>query len=522
MKAVVLRRVRIFLSVVFFIPITLLFLDFTGLIPSNIFNVITYLQFFPSLLKVMHVLSFAAAGFVVVLILTLLFGRIYCSSICPLGIFQDIVSRISKKFFKRKKFKYLKNLKWLRYSLLAVSIISLIFGSVLALNLLDPYSSFGKITANLFRPVLILINNLAALISLKFDWYFFYSVELKAFNPAPFLISLGIFGLVVYLSFTNGRLYCNTVCPVGTLLGILSKYSFFRFEIDRDECLECGDCEIKCKAGCIDSENKTIEMDRCVVCFNCLDACPTEVINFKSRFGDRKRKNLEEVKVNLSKRDFIVSSIGYMLSFALPAFAQKKIVVNKPNTVAILRKNAVSPPGSVSLEHFTGNCTACNLCVSACPTQVLQPSFLEYGFLGIMQPHLDNKSGFCNYDCKICSDVCPTGAILSISLEEKKLTQLGKAKFVKDNCVVYTQKTECGACAEHCPTKAVHMIKDGELTAPEVRDEYCIGCGACEYACPTFPYKSIYVEGNEVHQKAKKPKEEKPQQKIDYKEDFPF
>ncbi len=142
----------------------------------------------------------------------------------------------------------------------------------------------------------------------------------------------------------------------------------------------------------------------------------------------------------------------------------------------------------------------------------------------MLQPRLNNEAGFCNYDCNICSQVCPTGAILPIEIEKKKLTQIGKAKFIKDNCIVNTQKTDCGACSEHCPTKAVHMIPfEKNLFIPEVREEYCIGCGACEYACPVKPYKAIYVEGNVYHQIAKKNlEEEKPQPQIDYKEEFPF
>jgi ferredoxin len=145
-----------------------------------------------------------------------------------------------------------------------------------------------------------------------------------------------------------------------------------------------------------------------------------------------------------------------------------------------------------------------------------------YGLKGILQPRMDYITSFCNYECKLCGDVCPTGAILPLLLEEKKLTQLGKAKFVKENCVVETQKTDCGACSEHCPTKAVQMMPYWRnLTIPEVTEDICVGCGACEYACPTDP-KSIYVEGNPTHQQAKEPRQEKLDVDIDYKEEFPF
>jgi ferredoxin len=143
---------------------------------------------------------------------------------------------------------------------------------------------------------------------------------------------------------------------------------------------------------------------------------------------------------------------------------------------------------------------------------------------------MDYSTSYCNYECTICTEVCPTGAILPLRPEEKKLIQLGKSKFIKENCVVFTENTACGACSEHCPTKAVKMIPYvpennpslKNLHLPEVHEEYCTGCGACEHACPTKPYKSIYVEGNPVHLAAKKPPKEKLEEKIDYQEDFPF
>ncbi len=191
----------------------------------------------------------------------------------------------------------------------------------------------------------------------------------------------------------------------------------------------------------------------------------------------------------------------------IAALASSDETVNEEDLKPAQRDVPVSPPGSFSIDNFTSACTACTLCVSACPTHVLQPSFLEYGLLGIMQPRMDYIAGYCNFDCTKCSEVCPTGAISPIELKKKKTTQLGIAKFVKQNCVVETEGTDCGACAEHCPTKAVRMVPYmNNISIPKVTDDLCIGCGACEYACPLEPkYKAIYVNGNEVHQKATEP-----------------
>jgi ferredoxin len=519
-----LRQVRIVVSILFFTATTFLIIDIYGFLSPAVSNKILFLQFVPSIIKFITLTSLTASGFVIILLLTILFGRVYCSSICPLGVLQDIINFISKKIEKKKKrFGYLKDQKVLRLTLLAIPVITFLFGSSIALNLLDPYSTYGRFAGNYFRPVLIYINNIIAFIFEKLKLYSVSNYEIKAFSIIPFIIVSSFFIFVLVMAYKKGRLYCNTVCPVGTLLGYLSKFSLFQIIIKKEECLSCGVCAKDCKAGCIDSEEKTVDMSRCVVCFDCLTSCPTDGLLYDFKY--RKPKTVND-SIDQNKRNFFNTTALYLLSFStISAQVVRNIIITKPSTRRIFRKSTVSPPGSISVDRFNSKCTACHLCVSTCPTQVLQPSFLEYGFLGMLQPRMDNIASYCNFDCKICSEVCPTGAISPIALEKKKLTQIGKAQFLKDNCVVNTQKTDCGACSEHCPTKAVHMIPfEKNLFIPEVREDYCVGCGACEYACPVKPYKAIYVEGNRIHQTAKKNAEEKKQneRKINYKEEFPF
>jgi ferredoxin len=189
---------------------------------------------------------------------------------------------------------------------------------------------------------------------------------------------------------------------------------------------------------------------------------------------------------------------------------------------AMAKKKPAVPPGGLSQKHFEQFCTACHRCIGICPTHVLQPSFLEYGFSGILQPIMDFNVNYCNYDCTLCGEVCPTGAILPQVQHEKKLIQVGKVTFVKEDCIVETKKKDCGACAEHCPTKAVKMVPYGKLTLPEVDNQYCVGCGACEYACPTIPRKAIYVNPNPVHLAAKKREEKRIDAQDAVPEEFPF
>ena len=300
----------------------------------------------------------------------------------------------------------------------------------------------------------------------------------------------------------------------------LSRFSIFKIKFDQSQCINCKACEKVCKANCLDLENNHIDFSRCVACYNCLEVCPTAAVEYQS--GLQKSK-AETILQDSKKRDFMMQTLAFLFASGASSAGAGPIEIYRDSTVPILRNNAVSPPGSGSLENLMNNCTACHLCVSACPTQVLQPAFLEYGLLGIMQPRMDFKTSFCDYKCVVCTTVCPSGAILEQSVESKKLLQVGKARFVRKNCVVYTQQTDCGACAEHCPTKAVRMVFDKEvnLRAPKVDESICVGCGACEYACPTKPYKAIYVESNPVHLTAKKPQEEKIEE-VSPTESFPF
>ena len=177
----------------------------------------------------------------------------------------------------------------------------------------------------------------------------------------------------------------------------------------------------------------------------------------------------------------------------------------------------------MSVEHFTQSCSACHLCVSVCPTKVITPSFLEYGVGGLLQPKMNYAKSFCDYECVLCCRVCPTGAILPLTLAEKKLTQIGTVDLLKEKCVVYVDKKNCGACGEVCPTHSISFTDKGNVLYPEVDTNYCIGCGACEKSCPTAP-KSIVVRANPVHKKVSKyiAKPSPVLQKKSPDDDFPF
>jgi len=549
-----LRPLRICFALVFFVLTLFLFLDFRDSGFRALAGEVLFLQFVPSLLEFMDTAAIGAAGFLLVLFLTLMFGRVYCSFVCPLGIFQDMVSRLARKRMSRpglpgkkqnrSRFSYSRPHYFLWYAILILTVLLFLAGSGLVLNLLDPFSSFGRIASALFRPLVLGANNLVALVLEQWENHFLYRVNLPVFVPVSAGIALVTLLLVGWMSARHGRLYCNTLCPVGALLGLFSKVSMFRIRIAPDACGSCLRCQGACKAGCIDLEKQTVDVSRCVACFNCLAACPGQGITLRNHWRRQVRHNLPAP----GRRGFLLgltaAGMGMVSSrvdagpdnpvnIVNPAESADSadpvgpVIQSRPTTIPETRTGPISPPGSVSVARFSSLCTACHLCVSVCPSHILVPAFLDYGPSGMLQPKMAFRSGHCNYDCTACLEVCPSGAILPLSREKKQQAQVGVARFIKENCVVYTDNTNCGACSEHCPTKAVAMVHyltlpDRDLLIPEVTPDICVGCGGCEYACPTKPYKAIYVDGNPVHKMAEKPVEKAVEKRVDTNGEFPF
>ncbi|HSW68444.1 MAG TPA: 4Fe-4S binding protein [Bacteroidales bacterium] len=516
------KQVRIVVSLLVMTMLVLVFLDSNNRLPDFFTTIATYLQFIPSVLHFVAAAGWLAAGFIVVTLLTLLFGRVYCSFLCPLGTLQDFIIRISGWFKSRKQrfFTFRRPLGWLHYSLLIIIATAAVSGIVLPLGLLDPFSVFGRIMTHLVRPVFVQANNLLSDILQSLSSYSVNPLEYLGFHFASLAIAIGILAVVAVFAAVSGRQYCNTVCPAGAFLRFLSKFSLYRLRLNHEFCTGCGLCERSCKAGCINSKERSIDFARCIACYNCIGACPSVGVGYAFSM----KRISKPVAFDPSRRNFVkISALTALSGSGLTALTQPS-EGGLGTTVPEEKEFAVSPPGSISHDHFNNKCIACHLCVSKCPKQVLQPTLLQYGLEGFLQPHLDFRTSFCNFDCVICGEVCPTGAIKPLTVETKHITQIGKAFFIRPNCIVRTDWVDCGACSEHCPTKAVQMIPwQRGLWIPQVTRDICIGCGACEYACPTKPYKAIYVDGNPVHKIADRPVvNEKPLLTPSATDDFPF
>ena len=488
-----LRGIRRVIGAVFFAGITLMFLDFTGTL-HRFLGWMARIQLLPAVLA----LNFAVVA--VLLALTFLFGRIYCSVVCPLGVFQDGVAHVHG-LFKKNRYTYSKAHNILRYAVLGLFIVAMAAGAGSAAALLAPYSAYGRIVQNLFAPVYQWCNNGLAHLSERFNSYTFYSKEVWIRSLPTFLIAAVTFATVVVLAWRNGRTYCNNICPVGTFLGFFSRFSWLKMHIDEEKCVKCGLCNKNCKASCIDGKNGIVDHSRCVTCGNCMAVCPKGAIEY--RHVATGTAPVENGAVDTGRRAFLVGS-AVALGTAALAQEKKKVdggLAELEDKKAPRRDTPVVPPGALSLKNMQTRCTGCQLCVSECPNGVLRPST---DLMHLMQPVMSFERGYCRPECTRCSDVCPAGAIKPLDEVEKSAVQIGHAVVITKNCISALGEAECGNCARHCPTQAIEMVPsdpDDDLSPaiPAVNEETCIGCGACEHLCPARPFSAIYVEGHEVH-----------------------
>ena len=486
-----LRKNRLTLAGVCLVGITLLFLDFTGTLHH-------WLGWLAKVQALEAVLALNVGVIIGLALLTLVFGRIYCSVICPLGVMQDIFGWLGKKA-KKNRYTYSKAVSWLRYAMLVIFVAGCLAGVGVIIELLAPYSAFGRITTMLLQPLWMMGNNVLASVAEHYESYAFYGVDVWMKSLPVFAIALITLVVLAILAWRNGRTYCNTICPVGTVLSFISRFSILKIHFEKDKCKNCSLCTKNCKAACIDFKNHKVDYSRCVVCGDCIDSCKFGALSYSLRPG---KPGTPAPPSDSSKRAFLVSSA--LLTTAALAQETKHVdgglaeIIEKK---APERSTPVVPPGARSLKNMTQHCTGCQLCVSKCPNNVLRPGT---DLMSLMQPVMSFEKGYCRPECTRCSEVCPAGAIKLIDKEEKACIQIGHAVVAADFCISALGEAECGNCARHCPAGAIEMVPsdpDDELSPaiPAVNEAMCIGCGACEHLCPVRPISAIHVEGHEVH-----------------------
>ena len=517
-----LKTVRIILALFSISAMVALFLNAAGWAGQHL-DWLAKIQFMPALL------SANIIAFLFLIVLTLLVGRLYCSVICPLGIMQDVIIRIRKWTASKTKrkvglYKYLPPKAFVRRGILILFLIVVLLGllNVAAVSLasfIEPYSEFGRIVTAFGTPVYDGVNNWLADKSAADGSYTFVTIN-RVTSTMIFIIASVTFVVVALFAWFTGRGYCNEICPVGTILGFLSRYSWLKPVINSEICNGCHSCERHCKSKCIDSANKAIDYSRCVDCMDCIGVCRQGAIKFRhpsKKEASRKFSNIAYVKpskparetaVDKSRRAFLTTS-GILTGVAVAKAAEKTVGKVTDGGLTPLkdkkphaRKLRMVPPGAISQAHINQHCVGCQLCIEACPNGLLSPST---DLATLMQPVMEYTNDYCHPECTACSNVCPAGVFHPLDEVAKSSWKIGTAVVNLDACLSANGTDSCGNCERHCPAGAITMAQVSETDSrlmPVVNENACVGCCACEYNCPVGSVASmkddmaaIYVEG---------------------------
>lgn len=454
----------------------------------RIFRVALFLELDPLLALgaalASHVVFAGTALSLIIVALTLIFGRVFCSWICPLGVMNHFISALPSVFKKRQRI--LSN-QWrpvygTKYYLLFALLLMSVFG-VLQVGLLDPIALTMRTFAVTIFP------------GLQQGGAPIYAAQ--PYYHGGWLVGL-TFLLILAANRYVVRLWCRMLCPLGALLGLVARYSLFRIHKKYpDRCVDCHTCTEACHGAC-DPHDK-IRASECVMCLNCLSSCNRGGLGYGFLPGQEN----EGPAPDLQRRKALAAVVtGVAL---VPAMRTSLGVIKGAD------HDVIRPPGSLDEVDFAGKCIKCGACIRACPTGVLQPAALEAGVEGIWTPLLRFDVGSCTHTCTLCSQVCPTGAIRPIKPQDRvglppkqEPLRLGTAFFDRGRCLPWAMATPCIVCEEVCPTspKAIWLEKtavkrsDGtkvEVLLPYLDPRRCIGCGICQNRCPVGAKAAVRV-----------------------------
>jgi len=445
-----------------------------------------------------HAAAKAFALSLITIIITILFGRVFCGWACPLGTLNNLVGSIRKK----RPVGMYGNWYRVKYYILTAILVSALF-TLQPVGVMDPLSliirSFSVSVFPLFnysvRAFFDTIYNVnpLGLAGLTEPVYTVLKKTVLTFEQSLYdqgVFIGAVFFVILGLNFVEKRFWCKYLCPLGAFLGILSRFSLLKRTVS-EGCTSCGACATVCQGNAQPDVKDRWRDTECLECRNCDDICPQNAVSFG--FTGRKKT----AAMDLSRRRMIASIVSGVVAVPL----LRAVPISRPGAQdpGLLR-----PPGGLEEQEFLTRCVKCGECMKVCTTNGLQPTLFEAGVEGIWSPMLVPRIGYCEFRCTLCGQVCPTGAIKKLSLEEKAKVRIGTAMFDKGRCLPWAHGKPCIVCEEVCPTskKAIWFeeaqVRDRQgkmvtVKQPHVDLELCIGCGICEAKCPVLGRPAIYV-----------------------------
>ncbi len=422
-------------------------------VPINLFSRLNPLQAVTSMIGARQ-LIFNYWPVLLTVVVTLLVGRVWCSWFCPLGAILELFG------WRGRRFRW-QGLRRLKYVILFTIIVLAVFGS-LAFMYFEPITILVRGLTSIFKPVIEYVQ-LEDKDGFSWPGISWWVVAL------PLLI-------VLLLNIVERRFWCRYLCPLGALVGLGAKFSWVKRRVDQMSCVQCGDCAELCTMGAI-SEKRDFTSDpaECIMCMDCAAPCPKTAITFERgpalgwnyEFDPGRREALATIGVSAAAVGLLALDVG---------------------NVKAAKSSVLRPPGAQE-DDFLSKCIRCDQCIEGCPQNALQPAGFEAGWDSLWTPVLDPYTGYCDYDCNLCGQICPSGAIPPLSVEEKRQAVIGTAKVNFEECV------RCMDCLEQCPYECFEEVEVEGLRGvfPKVKPDDCVGCGLCVYICPEQENDAIVV-----------------------------
>ncbi len=485
---------------------------------SDAFTYTDYFFYFDPLLLLLSIIAAHTAPILFLfslapLFLTLIFGRFFCGWVCPFGALNQFFSWLFRKRSKgqdrqKKKEAVDHRLLKVKYIILILVITLSLMGTHIG-GWFDPFSLLTRSTAVVVAPAAnYMVDNtlkegagdsgiIAKGIKPAYNFSRKYLLTNKQRGYVQSVFIGAIFFLLLFLNLYKRRFFCNYLCPLGALYGIIAKFSFFNFKTN-SKCTSCKVCSNNCPYN--GSPFEDYRKSECIACFNCTADCKFAGLDAAFKLPKKEHRTA----IDLGRRKIAGSIISGLFLGALPRVSQ--------HTRSKIHR-FVRPPGSVPEKDFLRKCIRCGECMQVCPTNFIQPALFEAGFDGVWTPVTNARTGYCEYECYKCTRVCPTAAIRKLTLEQKKKFKMGIAVVDRNRCYTYADGYDCAVCEEHCPApgKAIRFREvdtwnfEGNLVTVKqiyVVPDLCIGCGICENVCPRLDAPGIINTAEEEEREA--------------------